>query len=251
MSQEIVLFIIAGAFCGGFINWLAGFGTGLFALGWWLSAMPVLDAVVVVVIMSLVGGMQGLFAVRNAIDPGNLLRFLVPALGGIAIGYWLLDYVNITLLKLLLATLLILFGGFFTFRKTLPSLKHRYRFIDALIGFVGGILGAIAGLSGALLTMWTSLYDWPKAARRAIIQPFNMIVLTVVLGLMAWRGMLGPHIWLWVAVAFPFSILGTQVGIFVFRRLTDQQFQKLLVWLTLISGLVLAGRELAAIILAV
>jgi len=67
-----------------------------------------------------------------------------------------------------------------------------------------------------------------------------------VLVLMAWRGLIGQHIWLVVAVAFPFSIIGTQTGIFVFRRLNDQQFQRLLIWLILASGLVLAGRELTA-----
>jgi hypothetical protein len=47
-------------------------------------------------------------------------------------------------------------------------------------------------------------------------------------------------------VAFPFSVLGTQTGIFVFRRLNDRQFQRLLVWLIFVSGLSLMGRELIA-----
>ena len=79
----MIMLIIAGAFAGGFANGLAGFGTGLFALGWWLAAMPPLDAVITVVIMSLVGGVQGLYAVRNAIDFREQLRFLVPALIGV------------------------------------------------------------------------------------------------------------------------------------------------------------------------
>ena len=37
MGGEVILLIIAGAFAGGFANGLAGFGTGLFALGWWLG----------------------------------------------------------------------------------------------------------------------------------------------------------------------------------------------------------------------
>ena len=45
MSADVIMLIIAGAFAGGFANGLAGFGTGLFALGWWLAAMPPLDAV--------------------------------------------------------------------------------------------------------------------------------------------------------------------------------------------------------------
>jgi len=246
MSVDVIMLIIAGALAGGFANGLAGFGTGLFALGWWLAAMPPLDAVVTVVIMSLVGGLQGLYAVRNAIDKADQLRFLLPASIGIITGYLVLDAVNVTMLKFLVASLLILFGGFFTFRKTLPKLTKRYLVADMLVGFMGGLFGMVAGMSGAILTMGCSLYDWSKARRRALVQPFNMIVLGTVLVLMAWRGLIGQHIWLVVAVAFPFSIIGTQTGIFVFRRLNDQQFQRLLIWLILASGLVLAGRELTA-----
>lgn len=65
-------FIIIGAFTGGFVNGLAGLGTGLFALGWWLAVKPLMDAVIIVVIMSLVGGAQGIYAVRKAIDMTNL-----------------------------------------------------------------------------------------------------------------------------------------------------------------------------------
>ena len=244
MSAGMIMLIIAGAFAGGFANGLAGFGTGLFALGWWLAAMPPLDAVITVVIMSLVGGVQGLYAVRNAIDFGEQLRFLAPASIGIMLGYLFLDEVNVTVLKLLVASLLILFGGFFTFRKTLPKLTKRYLAADVFVGLVGGLFGVMAGMSGAILTMGCSLYDWSKARRRALVQPFNMIVLGTVLALMIWRGAIDPRIWLIVAVAFPFSVLGTQTGIFVFHRLNDRQFQQLLIWLIFISGLVIGGREL-------
>ena len=250
MSVDVIMLIIAGALAGGFANGLAGFGTGLFALGWWLAAMPPLDAVITVVIMSLVGGLQGLYAVRNAINIKDQARFLLPASVGIMLGYLYLDAINVTMLKLLVASLLILFGGFFTFRKTLPKLTKRYLGADIFVGFIGGLFGMMAGMSGAILTMGCSLYDWSKAQRRALVQPFNMVVLGTVLALMLWRGILDSHIWLVVAVAFPFSVIGTQTGIFVFRRLNDQQFQRLLIWLILASGLVLAGRELTANIYA-
>lgn len=64
------------------------------------------------------------------------------------------------------------------------------------------------------------------------------------MALMIWRGVIDPHTWLSVAVASPFSMLGTQTGIFVFRRLNDRQFQQLLGRLIFISGLVIGDREL-------
>jgi len=81
-----------------------------------------------------------------------------------------------------------------------------------------------------------------------VIQSFNMLVLSLVFMLLAWRGLLDAHILLLVAIALPSSVVGTQVGIRVFQRLSDQQFQQILIWLTLISGLVLAGSELAVIL---
>ena len=61
---------------------------------------------------------------------------------------------------------------------------------------------------------------------------------------MIWRGVIDPRTWLSVAVASPFSMLGTQTGIFVFRRLNDRQFQQLLGRLIFISGFVIGDREL-------
>lgn len=246
MGAEVILLIIAGALAGGFANGLAGFGTGLFALGWWLAAMSPLDAVVTVVVMSLIGGLQGLYAVRNAINLPDQARFLAPAMIGILIGYFCLELINIIFLKLLVAWFLVMFGGFFTFRKNLPKLKKSCFGADVLVGFVGGLSGMMTGMSGVILTMGCSLYDWTKAQRRALVQPFNMIVLGTVFILMASRGLLTMHIWLIVAVAFPFSIIGTQCGIYVFWRLSDQQFQRLLIRLIFLSGLVLAGGEISA-----
>ena len=134
MGVEIILFIIIGAFTGGFVSGLSGFGTGLFALGWWLAVMPPIDAVIVVVIMSLVGGAQGIYAVRKAVDMANLWRFLLPALVGIGVGVWLLDLVDVNHLKLLVASLLILFGGYFSFQKTLPKLGRHYLVVDMAVG---------------------------------------------------------------------------------------------------------------------
>ncbi|MDC1382572.1 sulfite exporter TauE/SafE family protein [Candidatus Puniceispirillum sp.] len=250
MSIEGFMLIIAGAVAGGFANGLAGFGTGLFALGWWLAAMPLLDAVATVVILSLVGGVQGIFAVRNAINFRDQACFLFPALIGILTGYLFLSLVNVMILKVLVAILLIVFGGFFAFQKNLPKLKKRFVVVDGLVGFIGGMFGMLAGMSGAILTMGCSLYDWTKGQRRALVQPFNFVVLGVVFILMAWHGLITSNVWLVVLVALPFSIIGTQGGIFVFKRLTDKQFQRLLIWLIFLSGLVLAGREVAALVSA-
>ena len=46
--------------------------------------------------------------------------------------------------------------------------------------------------------------------------------------------------------ALPASVIGAQLGIVIFWRLTGSQFRKVLLWLILSSGIVLVGRELTA-----
>ena len=58
ITLELLLYLAAGAALGGYVNGLAGFGTGLMSLGIWLQVMSVEEAVPVVAAMSVVSGVQ-------------------------------------------------------------------------------------------------------------------------------------------------------------------------------------------------
>ena len=92
--------------------------------------------------------------------------------------------------------------------------------------------------------MWSAVHNWHKDEQRAIFQPFNVLVLGIVLLVFGWRGLLHQDVWIAVAIALPSSIISAQLGIGVFRRLTESQFRQILIWLLLSSGIVLVGREL-------
>ncbi len=61
MRVFTLVMVPISAFASGLVNVLAGFGTGLFALGCWLAAMPVNDAISLVIIVSILSGVQGVF----------------------------------------------------------------------------------------------------------------------------------------------------------------------------------------------
>ena len=67
MTIEFIAILAAGAALGGFVNGLAGFGTALFALGFWLQILPPLEAVSLVALMSVVSGLQGVWVVRRSV----------------------------------------------------------------------------------------------------------------------------------------------------------------------------------------
>ncbi len=244
MTVEIVLYIIVGAISGGFINGLAGFGTSLFALGWWLQVMPPLQAVALSLVMSVASGIQGVVLVRRSIDWRRLLRFLLPALIGIPLGLSLLHRIDAPMLTIVVAGFLLLYGGFFSLRRSLPALVRPTPVIDAGVGFLGGVLGAVAGLSGALPTMWCSLRDWPKAERRALLQPFNVVILGLSALLLVVQGVYDRDVLLSIAIGLPATMISAQVGIAVFKRMNDAQFRRLLIFLMFVSGLGLLARSL-------
>ena len=245
MSLYTIAMLVIGALAGGFITGLAGFGTALFALGWWLSVMPAMQAVTVVVIMSLVGGVQGLMEVRHVIRPIRLARYVLPALIGVPFGMACLVLINVPILKLIVGCLLIIFGGYSILRQHTPRIKTSFPALDICIGGVGGVLGGLAGLSGAIPTMWVTLHDWNKADRRAVLQPFNMIVLSCVFIIFLIQGMVTLHILFLAMLAVPFTLLGARLGLVLYRRVNDGQFLQIIIWLILISGLVLVSRELS------
>lgn len=244
MTAEFLFFVTAGAAAGGFVNGLAGFGTSLFALGWWLQVMPPVQAVAVVLVMSVASGVQGVVLMRRSIQWPRLARFLLPALLGIPIGLQILHRVDADLLKALVAVFLLAYGGIFTFRRDLPALTRPTPVIDSGIGFVGGMLGAIAGLSGALPTMWCSLRAWTKAESRAVLQPYNTTVLGIATVLLAIDGAYDRATLTTVAIALPATMLAAQAGIWMYGRFTDAQFRRTLIGLMFLSGIMLAVKEM-------
>ncbi|MEP2029302.1 MAG: sulfite exporter TauE/SafE family protein [Paracoccaceae bacterium] len=245
MAPEAYVLLLLGAASGGLINGLSGFGTALFALGFWLQIMPPLQAVSMVVVVSVCSGMQGLWLVRSTITarPKRLARFLIPALPGIPLGVLSLSFVSADILKLGIAGFMLLYGGFFSCRRGLPKLERPTPYIDCIVGFLGGLFGGAASLSGALPTMWCALRPWSKAETRAVLQPYNVAVLSLALVIFLIKGAYTFESLKLIAIALPVTMIFAQIGISIFKRLSDDQFRRLIIGLLLLSGFALMLRE--------
>jgi uncharacterized membrane protein YfcA len=240
------LWLATGAAAGGFINGLAGFGTALFALAFWLQVLSPTEAVSMVVIMSVLSGLQGLALVRQSIrdNPVRLSRFVVPGLIGIPAGTKLLAIVSPLTIKLTVAGFLVAFGGFMLVRGNMPKAPRRLPVIDCIVGFIGGVLGGAASLSGVVPTMWCALQTWTKSEQRAVLQPFNVIILAISAVVYAVSGYYSTRSVPVFLFALPITLIFAQVGIWTFKRLTDDQFRRLLVGLMFASGVVIVGKEI-------
>lgn len=245
MSIEFVVYLALGATAGGFINGLAGTGTALFALGFYLVVLDPVRSVAIVALMSVLAGMQGLWIVRAEIlsQPKRLFRFLLPGLAGVPVGLSLLSVIDAGTLRIAIAALLILYGVYFGFRKSLPAFARRTPWVDAMVGFVGGVLGGGASVSGAIPSMWLSIRPWTKSETRAVLQPFNVIILSTTITLLFLRGSYDHIALKALLITVPVGLVAAQIGIMVFKRLSDTGFRRLLIILTLLMGLGVMASE--------
>ena len=239
LPLETIIFLVAGASLAGFVMGLAGFGTGLAALGFWLLVVDPLLAVPLVSICSIATTAFTLNAYAHAISWPRLAPFFAGAVAGLPLGILLLGQLDAALFKVVMGIFLI---GYTLIRLIIvPSLSARGagRFMDAIVGLGGGILGGFAAIPGPLTTVWCGLRGWSKDEQRAVYQPFNQIIILLALAGYASQGMLTQEVGLLAFYCVPASLLGMAVGMAGYKRIGEVQFQKLILWLLLASGVML------------
>lgn len=239
--MSLVLFVLAGALLGGFVSGLAGFGTGLVAMGLWLHVIDPALAAPLVVICSVIAQVQSLFAVRRAMNWSRLWPFLLGGLAGVPLGVLALNQVPAGTFRVVLGVFLVFYAAGMLLVGRLPAVTWGGRPADALIGFGGGILGGAAGLSGPLPTLWCGLKGWSKGEQRAVFQTFNLTVLTGALVSYAIGGVLTAEVARLALIGLPGTLLGVWLGMKAYGRVNDGQFRRIVLWLLLLSGGVLVG----------
>jgi len=116
------------------------------------------------------------------------------------------------------------YGAYMLFRRP-PSIKKGGVFLDVAVGALGGITGPLAAFPGVFVTIWCGMRGWDKVVQRSVYQPYILIlqVLTLsALSVVSGRSILNEEV---VAYALP-GIAGADLGLQVFQKLSDIQFQR-------------------------
>jgi uncharacterized membrane protein YfcA len=239
MGSEQVVIVLAGALAGGVVNGLTGFGTAITAMGLWLYVLPPTVAASLAVICSVVSQLQTLPMVWPTIRWQWALPLLIPGLLGVPVGTLLLPHIDARSFKLGIGAFLVLYSAYVLVRRTQISSAWGGRTADGVVGFAGGILGGLTGMSGVLPVIWTDIRGWTKEQRRGVMQAFNMSILSFALASYAYAGFLTREVALATAAALPATIGGAQLGAFMYRRLADRGYQRIVMLLLFVSGVVL------------
>lgn len=110
------------------------------------------------------------------------------------------------------------------------------RIAEIAAGFAGGITGGATAMPGAIPTIWCNLKGLSKIQQRAVIQPFILLMQIATMAYFSKLGILGSATWttyLWCA---PAVVAGTFLGLWLFERVDDGKFRRLVLLFLLISG---------------
>jgi hypothetical protein len=238
------LVVVGGAFAGGFVSGLAGFGTGLMALGIWLHVLDPASAAVLVVVCSVVAQVQTIPTIWHAIDRARVGPMILAGLFGVPIGSWLLHRIDPNAFRLGMGLLLVAFSSFMLVGRQATRVAGGGHLADAAVGFAGGILGGLAGLSGPPPIVWATLRGWSKDERRGVFQAFNLAILLAAGLTYAASGRLTGEVGRLVLAALPGTLLGAWLGARTYRQLSDRRFHEVVLGLLGVSGLALVWTSL-------
>jgi uncharacterized protein len=239
MTAELLASIVLGTCLAGFVQGLSGFAFGLVAMGVWAWSIQPQLAAPMVVFGSVVGQVLAFGTIRRGFDTRRALPFIVGGVLGVPLGVWLLRYVDPRLFRGGVGVFLIGYCSAMLMARHLPVVSRGGRAADGLVGWIGGVMGGLGGLTGPAPTLWCTLRGWDRDEQRAVFQSFSLTMQVLTLATYVVSGMVTRGM-LWIfAVMVPVSVLPTLAGVRLYRSISTASFQRLVLALLLISGLLL------------
>jgi len=236
--------IVVGAACAGFVQGLSGFGFSLVALSFWAWSLDPKLAAVLAVFGGLSGQLLAAFTVRRGFDAGRVLPFIVGGLFGLPLGLWLLPRIDAVMFRAMVGGLLALWCPVMLLSSRLPQVGGG-RAGDAAAGAVGGLMGPLGGFTGAVPTLWCTLRGYERDAQRAVIQNFNLAMLSVTMLSYLATGLVTQTMLPWMALVAPALLLPAWLGMRVYIGISPAAFRNLVLGLLTLSGVAMLASSLA------
>ena len=225
-----------GAALAGFVQGLSGFGFSLTAMSIWTWMLEPRIAAALAVFGSLVGQLIGLFTVRRGFELKRLAPFVIGGLAGLPLGVWLLPRLDVVLFKALLGTFLVIVCPLMLLAHRLPHVTRGGRIADAISGAAGGAMGGLGGFTGVVPTLGCTLRGYEKDTQRAIIQNFNLALLTVTFASYLATGIVNVAEWPLLALVLPAMIVPSLVGARLYLRISPEVFRRVVLSVLTASG---------------
>ncbi|AOU92727.1 sulfite exporter TauE/SafE family protein [Achromobacter ruhlandii] len=236
--MDAVWIVAIGAAVAGFVQGLSGFAFGMVAMSFWAWVLDPRLAAALAVFGALTGQLLAVFSVRRGFNWALLWPFLLGGLAGIPLGVLVLPHLDMDWFKAVLGALLALWCPVMLMAQRLPRIGGN-RWGDGAVGLAGGVLGGIGGFAGSVPTLWCTLRGFNKDTQRAVIQNFNLSMLSVTMAIYLATGIVTRDMAPMFAVVAPAMLIPTLLGTRLYIGISDVTFRRVVLGLLTCSGLTL------------
>ena len=247
MTSELWILAV-GAAIAGLVQGISGFAFSMVAVSIWVWGIDPKFAAVMAVFGGWFGQVISAFRVRRGWHFDILWPFVVGSAIGIPIGTQLLPLLDPNQFKLVLGGLLVVCCSLMLATAKLPKIEHGGRVADAGVGLLGGVMAPLSGFSGLAPALWCTLRGYNKDEHRAVIQNFNLIVLSATVTSNVWSGRLRPSMWPQMAIVAGSLVLPAIWGSKIYVGMSPAAFRKTVLWLLVLAGAVMLSSALKTLL---
>lgn len=242
MSEMWVLAF--GAAVAGLVQGISGFAFAMAAMSIWVWGVDPALAAVMAVFGGWTGQVISAIRVRRGWHLSLLWPFLLGSAMGIPIGTRLLPLLDPNRFKLVLGTMLVVCCSAMLATSRLPRITKGGRLADAGVGVLGGIMAPLSGFSGLAPALWCTLRGYTKDEHRAVLQNFNLVVLSATLVSLVWSGRLHAGLLPQMGVVAGSLVIPSVWGSKIYIGMSPTAFRNGVLWLLILAGGVMLAAAL-------
>lgn len=227
--------LIAIVFIASVLQAGTGFGFSIMATPFLLLLFEAHDAIQLNIVLSLLISVIMTFKIRKDINKESLVRLIKGSLIGILPGLLLFIFLDVQPLKILVSILILLSTVLLVAKITVKQTKLK----ELITGALSGLLTTSLGMPGPPLLIYFSGTNVDKATLRSTTLAYFVFVYSASILLQFSMYSISKGVWVSALWALPFTLLGIYLGQWVFLRLNQQLFQKIIYALLFFTGIYL------------
>jgi uncharacterized protein len=171
----------------------------------------------------------------NGPGPAILGGFL-----GVQAGVWILNNLPGPILTLTIGILVCIYSLYLIFKPTRFTINgYDGPATGSVVGALGGAIGGFTAFPGLAVVMWTGIRKTiSKSQTRAIVQPFIVFLQIAAIATNAYHnpGRFGKPYWIMLALTIPSVLPGTLTGLWIYHKLSEVNFKRVVFILLMLVG---------------
>ncbi len=226
-------------FVASFVSSTAGFAfSGLSGAALFHLVPSPARAVEIMLVCSVANQATMTWSLRKHIVWSAVARYASGGLVGVLAGIAMVTTVATSTYVLIAGCFLICYGAYTLFVRA-PRLPELPPALDTLVGLFSGFFGGMLAFPSVLVVIWIGCKGIDRHAQRAIYQPFILLMQLVAISALLIVAQFHPgrsNFGFTDLLYMPVALLGTWIGLRLFRRVTEGQFKAAVSAMLIVSG---------------